>query len=308
MSLLPALFYALFVAMFTLHDGIKLLFWLAILIVMAAIFILVFRLYIHSNRKNELLREKNEQLESMNAQLLESEKQLLKLNATKSRLFSIIGHDLRGSMNAIIGFSEIMVKKHRNLTDEELSKYSNIINQSASKLYLMMENLLDWSRTQGENIRFSPETIDLHSIVLNVVTLLEINAYSKNIELVSEVPKNFNVYADKILIASILRNLIDNALKFTNKNGRIVITARKKGDSAEVAVHDTGIGMSSEITENLFNDETHNSTEGTGKEKGTGLGLIISRDFVEMHGGKIWATSEKGKGSILSFTLPLNHQ
>ena len=169
----------------------------------------------------------------------------------------------------------------------------------------MMENLIDWSRTQGENIKFLPEHIDLHSLALNVVTLLEINAYSKGIDLTSDIMKNCMVYADKTLISSVLRNLIDNALKYTSKEGKIIISAIPKADMVEISVSDTGIGMSDSMVSRIFRIDSNVSTEGTAREKGTGLGLMICRDFVEMHGGRIWAESQKGKGTTFTFSLPI---
>jgi signal transduction histidine kinase len=225
-----------------------------------AFFIFIIRFLLNSNRKNSLLREKNLQLEQVNLQLKESEQQLKKLNATKARLFSIIAHDLRSAMNAILGFSEIIVNKQKTLSQSELNKYSNIINQTAHKVYLMMENLLDWSRAQGENIRFNPEVFDLYSTATNVITLLEIKAYQKNVELKSIVPKPCLVNGDKTMVGSILRNLLDNALKFTPSGGQIEVFAKKEGAMVEVCVSDTGIGMEPDELHNLFHGRSEEHT------------------------------------------------
>jgi len=269
-----------------------------------SLFFFVIRILKNANRKNNLLIEKNLQLEQVNLQLKESEQQLKKLNSTKARLFSIIGHDLRSSMNAILGFSEIIVNKQNALSESELTKYSNIINLTAHKVYLMMENLIDWSRAQGENIRFNPEVFDLYSTAENVITLLEINAYQKNVEFKSTIPKPCLVKGDKTMVGSILRNLLDNALKFTPSGGLIEVFAKRDGTMVEVWISDTGIGMESSELHNLFHGNSHVSTDGTEHEKGTGLGLFICRDFVEMHGGKIWAESRKESGTILKFRIP----
>jgi two-component system sensor histidine kinase/response regulator len=270
-------------------------------IALLALFILFL---LNSARKNRELKEKNQLLQQMNVQLKLSEIKLKKLNETKSRLFSIIAHDLRSSMNAILGFSEIIAAKQKTLSESELNKYSNIINQSANKVHLMMENLLDWSRAQGETIRFNPENFDLNSTAYNVTTLLEIKAYQKNVEFISLLPKGSMVHGDKIMVASILRNLLDNALKFTPSGGKIEVSALKVNGMIEVRVKDTGIGMDPEVLENLFVGESHTSTDGTNNEKGTGLGLYICRDFVEMHGGKLWAESTKGIGTVFKFSIP----
>jgi len=262
------------------------------------------RLLKNLNRKNSLLTEKNHQLEQMNLMLKESEQGLKKLNSTKARLFSIIAHDLRSSMNAILGFSEIIANKQNTLTKTELNKYSNIINQTAHKVHLMMENLLDWSKAQGENIRFNTEVFDLYSTAENVITLLEINAYQKNVGLKSIIPKPCMINGDKTMVGSILRNLLDNALKFTPSGGQIEVFAKTKGKIVEVWVRDTGIGMESDEADSLFLGDSHASTEGTDHENGTGLGLFICRDFVEMHGGTIWAESRQGSGTTVKFKIP----
>ena len=280
-----------------------------ILIIICALVFLIFsfslvRLFKNSNRKNSLLTEQNHQLEQMNLMLKESEQALKRLNSTKARLFSIIAHDLRSSMNAILGFSEIIANKQNTLTKTELNKYSNIINQTAHKVHLMMENLLDWSKAQGENIRFNTEVFDLYSTAENVITLLEINAYQKNVELKSIIPKPCMINGDKTMVGSILRNLLDNALKFTPSGGQIEVFAKTKGKIVEVWVRDTGIGMESDEADSLFLGDSHASTEGTDHENGTGLGLFICRDFVEMHGGTIWAESRQGSGTTVKFKIP----
>jgi two-component system, sensor histidine kinase and response regulator len=269
-----------------------------------SLFLFIIRFFIHSNRTNIILSEKNIELEKMNQQLTESEQQLKKLNSTKAKLFSIIAHDLRSSMNVILGFSEIIVNRQNNLSQTELNKYSNIINQTAHKVYLMMENLLDWSRAQGENIRFHSEEFDLSSTASNVITLLETKAYQKRVELISVIPKPCLVKADKTMVGSILRNLLDNALKFTPSEGKIELSARHVGTMVEVWVSDTGVGMEEEELIDLFRGDSHASTEGTDQEKGTGLGLFICQDFIAMHGGKIWAESRKNAGTVFKFIIP----
>ena len=168
----------------------------------------------------------------------------------------------------------------------------------------MMENLLDWSKAQGENIHFNTEVFDLYSTAENVITLLEINAYQKNVELKSIIPKPCMVNGDKTMVGSILRNLLDNALKFTPSGGQIEVFAKTEGKMVEVWVRDTGIGMESDEADRLFLGDSHASTEGTDHEKGTGLGLFICRDFVEMHGGTIWAESRQGSGTTVKFKIP----
>jgi signal transduction histidine kinase len=178
------------------------------------------------------------------------------------------------------------------------------INVSSKKLFKLLENLLDWSRSQTGRIKYEPDMISLRYLIESTIILLMQNALEKDIELDAEVNEDINVFVDREMIATVIRNLVANAIKFTDSGGRIDILAEEKGDVVEVAVVDTGIGIRKEDMKKLFRIDVHHSTIGTSQEKGTGLGLILCREFVERHGGKIWAESEFGKGSTFKFTLP----
>ncbi len=267
-------------------------------------------LFINANRNrikkeiNKLLKEKNMELEAANKKLVESEHNLKDLNATKDKFFSIIGHDLRNPLNALIGFSELIASNSREFSSEDIQRYSSIINESAKNIHQLIENLLNWSRAQTGNIDFSPVHLPLAEMVLEIYKVLKINADNKNIRIDMDIPEATEVYADKNLLSTILLNLISNAVKFTTEGGKVSITARKEVGKILVSVTDTGIGMNQVQIESLFTLGLSKSTPGTTNEKGTGLGLILCKEFIEMHEGEIWAESEPGKGSTFNFTIP----
>jgi len=251
-----------------------------------------------------LLQEKNKQLKETNQKLIVSEKNLKTLNATKDKFFSIIAHDLKTPFNALLGFSELLYKNLDNYNKEKIRKYSNVIYHSARTLFNLIENLLQWSGTQTGSIDFNPEEYDLRETVNNVISLLKMSADNKNINLYSEIQEPVFVYADKNIISTVIRNLLNNAIKFTQANGEVKITASSKNGVIEISVIDSGIGISKDNIKNLFKIDLYYSTKGTTGEKGTGLGLILCKEFIEKNGGEIWVESEAGKGSIFFFTLP----
>jgi signal transduction histidine kinase len=271
--------------------------------------ILVFVVYYQKNRlKREttrLLEEKNKQLEKANLKLQKSEKHLKELNSTKDKFFSIIGHDLRNPLNALLGFSELISGNSRDYTSEEIQRYSKIINEAAKNIHLLIENLLEWSRSQSGNIDYHPEKTELMPMVTEIFKVFEIHADKKGVTLVSEIPEDVFVNADRNLLSTILRNLINNAVKFTPNGGQVRIFCEQNNSEITISVEDTGIGMSEEQLDNLFRLDSNVTMPGTSEEKGTGLGLILCKEFVDMHKGKIWASSMPKEGSTFSFTLPI---
>ena len=185
-----------------------------------------------------------------------------------------------------------------------IQKYSRIINESAKNIHQLIENLLNWSRTQTGNIDFSPAHIRLFDIVSEIYQVLKIHADNKNIRIEIDIPETLEVFADKNLLSTTLRNLMGNAVKFTAGGGKVFLAAKKEDDKILVSVTDTGIGMDQEQIDMLFTLGAGISTPGTTKEQGTGLGLILCKEFIEMHDGKIWVESETGKGSTFKFTIP----
>ena len=282
------------------------LFFVAALAIMG---LLVFLIYFQKNRykreTNKILEEQNNLLEKTNKKLQESEVHLKELNSTKDKFFSIIGHDLRNPLNALLGFSELISGNSREYTVEEIQKYTKIINDAAKNIHLLIENLLEWSRSQSGNIDFNPEETPIFPVLEEILKVFHIQAEKKSIRFETAVPNTTLAYTDRNLLSTILRNLVNNAVKFTPKGGRIKISSKSSEKELTLSVKDTGVGMSAELIEQLFNFSSSVSMPGTTDEKGTGLGLILCKEFLDMHGGKIWVESKPGKGSIFSFTLPL---
>jgi signal transduction histidine kinase len=257
-----------------------------------------------TNRNLKLLIQKNHELESINQKLLLSENRLKKMNMSKDRLFSIISHDLRNPMNALLGLAEILNKNIAKLSGERIIKYSGIIYTSAHSIYSQIESLLEWSRAQSNNIQYKPELFDLRPLILNVFTLFELAAFNKKIDLLCQIDNANMVYADRETIALVLRNLIDNGIKFTKEGGKVIVTSKKIDNFVEVSVTDTGIGISNDDLSKLFRFDEVFTRSGTRGEQGTGLGLIMCKEFIEINKGKINVTSHNQSGSTFYFSIP----
>ncbi len=237
--------------------------------------------------------------------LKESAARLNELNATKDKFFSIIAHDLRSPFSSIIGLSELLTEKMNNKDYEGIEEYTAIIQNSSWRAMDLLTNLIVWARLQSGRMELNPENFDLVALI-NEVTELSLDfARQKSLTIYRELPSSVIVPGDKAMISSVLRNLISNAIKFTNSGGKIAISTDQSGKVLTVIVSDNGVGMKQNAIDKLFLIESCISTPGTQDEQGTGLGLILCNDFVQKHGGKIWVESEAGKGSIFKFTLPL---
>jgi PAS domain S-box-containing protein len=253
-------------------------------------------------RQKEILLQ-SEELAEQTQRLLMINAELECLNRTKDKFFSIIAHDLRNPFNAIIGFSELLRNDFHEMDNKQKLNVLELINVSSQTAYNLLENLLQWARTQTDKIKFNPENFDLAEIVNSVFDLQGIIARKKGVKLKNEIAPKTLVHADKNMINTVLRNLISNAIKFSNPDGEIVITVNLTDEIVEVIVIDDGVGMSRESLGKLFRIDTYYSTSGTMGESGTGLGLIICKEFVEKNSGRIKAISAEGAGTTLSFTL-----
>ncbi len=236
--------------------------------------------------------------------IIESASLLKELNATKDKFFSIIAHDLKGPFNSILGFSSILNEKVRDRQYDGVAKYSGIIYQSASRAMDLLVNLLEWSRTQTGKIQYNPEYFDLLNLLIEVQALLRDSAKPKAITINITGPGSISVYADKPMISAVLRNLVSNSIKFTGTGGAILISIKEYEYKIEVSVLDNGIGIPKEEIDKLFRIDESFSTPGTENERGTGLGLILCKEFIDKHNGIIWAESGMEKGSKFCFTLP----
>ena len=234
--------------------------------------------------------------------LIEKEARLRELNATKDKFFSIIAHDLKSPFNAIIGFSKILTEQIKDKNYKGFEEYTGIIHDSSLRAMDLLKNLMAWAGSQTGSIEFNPVEIEIAGLINEVVELSNDAARQKTITISIESPEKATVFADKSMISTILRNLISNAVKFTNPGGQIIITAKEKTDGLIISVCDDGIGMNQDGIYKLFRIEESYSTVGTQNETGTGLGLLLCKEFVIKHGGKIWVESEPGNGTTFYFT------
>lgn len=225
-------------------------------------------------------------------------------NATKDKLFSIIAHDLKNPFAVILSLSETVSESFRVLEEDELEECLKKMHSSAQKVYELLANLLTWSRSQTGNIQFNPEKLKLNPIVLENAELLRNQYELKNIKLNIEIDPDFMVWADSNMLNTVIRNLISNAIKYTRNKGVIDVSGTERDDYIEIVVKDNGVGIHKETMDKLFKIEHKVSSPGTNDERGTGLGLILCKEFVEKHGGRIWLASELGKGSTFYFTIP----
>ncbi len=226
-------------------------------------------------------------------------------NLNKDRLYSIIAHDLRSPFHPLIGLSDLLVTGIDKMTKEKIRQNSLDINILVKNLYELLDNLLTWTRMQRGKFEFKPEPINLESIVDKVLVLLKTTAAKKKIKLESLIVQTTPVMTDKTMIISILQNLLSNAIKFTNVGGLVRVTGEQGNTSMVMTVTDNGVGMDAETVASLFKIENQVSTLGTEGERGTGLGLLLCKEMIEKHGGKIWVESEVGKGTTFFFTLPI---
>lgn len=232
--------------------------------------------------------------------------QLKELNATKDKLFSIIAHDLRSPFSTILGFSELLFENIRKVDMEKSLVYTEQINSTAKQTLIQLENLLAWAKTQTGQIYFNPENLQLQNIIQEVVDSLNSSAILKNITLDYSLSNNIVVVADHNMLKSVVRNLVSNGIKFTNRGGRVFINTVTKQSLVEITVSDNGVGIDEETCDKLFRIDTTVLTTGTANERGSGFGLILCKEFVEHNGGKIWVKSKIRKGSKFKFTVPLS--
>jgi PAS domain S-box-containing protein len=230
--------------------------------------------------------------------------ELKQANATKDKFFSIIAHDLKNPFITILGFSELLLSDYEELTDEEKVYYLQEMKKTSENSHALLQNLLQWSRSQTGFIEFHPQAVDLSKVVEQNFELLFTTARKKEIELTPCVPAGIEVCADADMLNTIVRNLISNAIKFTPRGGVISVSANKTGRYVNVSVMDTGLGMNPDTLEKLFRIDVSHSSLGTEKETGSGLGLMLCREFVKKNGGDIWVESKVNSGSKFTFTVP----
>ncbi|HEY3371483.1 MAG TPA: PAS domain-containing sensor histidine kinase [Prolixibacteraceae bacterium] len=231
--------------------------------------------------------------------------ELLKINAEKDKFFSIIAHDLRGPLGGLLEITKLMSNESLNLTEDQKNELFTVMSSSASNSFNLLENLLEWSGMLRGQIPFNPQTIQLLDLVNGCMKMFADSAHRKEIGLNTEIPVEIKVKADAHMLQTVIRNLVSNAIKFTRQGGQVSISARLDENKAVmVSVKDSGIGLTSELRNNLFRLDINTKRPGTNGEPSTGLGLQLCKEFIEKHGGEIWVESVIDQGSVFHFTIP----
>jgi signal transduction histidine kinase/tetratricopeptide (TPR) repeat protein len=308
------------------NQKLQLTLFVITLILVIIIVIILLILFRKIRKDNQLLNEKNKQiedanieletqnifiaettieLEQLNDDLLSRERQLQELNATKDKFFSIIAHDIKNPLSALIVGSDLLFTYYNRFEDNERLKHIIKLSESSRFLLKLLENLLQWSRSQTDSIEFSPNENSINSLINENLELLKLNLSEKNIKIEYNPQTDHSSRFDYNMVNTVIRNLLTNAIKFTPNGGNIKINFDKTDENYHIiSIKDSGIGIKKENLEKLFKIDKTISTPGTNNEKGTGLGLLLCKEFIEKHNGKIWVESEEGKGSTFYFTLP----
>ncbi len=262
------------------------------------------RLVKELHQSNKTMEEDAITLMELNQKLTDSERELKLLNETKDKFFSIISHDLKNPFNVMLTLSKYLSENFDTLDLEDIKNGIMDIKNSANRSFDLLTNLLDWARSQTGKITYNPRNVSLYEIAISSVYLLKMLADKKNIKLKADVDPEIQLVADYNMLETIIRNLMTNAIKFTNEGGTVTLKAIKKKMHTEIIVKDTGVGISKEDIKKLFRIDVSHTTVGTGEEKGTGLGLILCKEFAGKHGGTITVSSELGKGSSFIVIIP----
>lgn len=232
------------------------------------------------------------------------------LNFSKTKFFSIISHDLRAPFHGLLGFSEILAKERETLDESSIQNIADYLYDTSQSTYNLLESLLNWAMAEGGRFVYHPINFKLRQITDIVTDILKTLALKKNIQLINQVDENLKVYADMNMITSLIQNLVSNALKFTDidGSGKVYIQAQNKGEMVEISVKDSGLGMTDEQIQNLFQPRITMSFKGTAGEKGAGLGLSLCKRFVELNHGEIHVVSKDGEGTTFKVTLPAERE
>jgi signal transduction histidine kinase len=271
--------------------------------------ILTVREAVRSFLQEEEIKQKNAELQAINENLEklveERTAALEQANATKDKFFSIIAHDMKDNFGGLLGYMEMLTTEYDRFGEEEKRAMVNTIDDLSQQLYKLLHNLLEWANIQTGTMAFNPSNFPLNAFILNEITLLNNYADAKGQTLMFKQSEEVMVFGDERMISSVLRNVVMNAVKFTAPKGAIEISVSKTGNQACVMVEDNGIGISPDNLKRLFKVNESVKTYGTNQESGTGLGLILCKEFIEKNGGTISITSEVGSGTTVTFTIPL---
>jgi PAS domain S-box-containing protein len=252
-----------------------------------------FRDITERKRSEQIIKKQNQELQD--------------LNADKDRFITILAHDLKSPFSGLLGFAKMLSQNSKTFDASKIAEFTDNIFESAQGIYNLLEDLLAWMLVQSGKTSFKPEDIQLNNICDDITEIIEISARSKGVEVYCLFDKQLVVFADKEMLKTVLRNLMSNAVKYTNSGGKVVIYAVPEDDKVVIRVSDNGVGINPDKLIRMFNGTQPQSEPGTNNETGTGFGLLISRKFIEKHGGNIWAESKVGEGSDFFFSLPNRH-
>ncbi len=268
----------------------------ALLVILGLITVIFIYVLITSKQR----REQNKLLERQKSELD-------KINKTKDKMFLIIGHDLRGPIGNLKSLIEMLLEDDEIVKDKSLFETFNIFMKSVQSVSDLLENLLLWAKSQRNEIVFSPENISINSVINRNLQLFRTIADHKGIQLDVKMDDNYDVFADKNMIMTVVRNIISNAIKYTPRGGSIEIKLEREIQFNKITIKDTGVGFDEETAHKIFDAKNFYTTSGTNNEAGSGLGLLLSKEFIEVNGGKIWAESNPGKGATFYFTVPVSN-
>ncbi len=262
----------------------------------------------HSNQelitKNQEINNQKHTIQEKVKALDDKNKELKNINQIKDKLISVIAHDLKNPFNSISGYSELLLTEFESYSTSELKSFLSIIHDNALKGNMLLDNLLQWSRIQTSTIQFVPVEQKLYKLVYDELFFAQHKAKEKDVKLLTNIPENTEVFADSNMLKTVIRNLVSNALKFTPEQGQISISSERISNGVKICVKDTGSGIQPQIKEKLFTGEAGVTTPNKSGEKGTGLGLMLCKDFIDKHKGEIWFESEPNQGSSFYIILP----
>lgn len=253
------------------------------------------------------LKKAKKTITNQNDKLEKQRQKLDEINATKDKFFSIIAHDLKNPIAGFLELTDLLSENYYELGQDEGKEMIGLMNKNAKNLFSLLENLLHWSRAQTGNIHFMPEPFNFYDAIEETISLLKMNIDNKNLTVINKTDKDCKVKADYNMISTILRNLLSNAIKFSHVGKSIIISSNQiNKNNIQISIEDKGIGINPKEKEKLFHIGENVAKPGTSNEKGTGLGLLVCKEFIEKHGGKIWVESEPFRGSTFSFIIPFD--
>jgi signal transduction histidine kinase len=252
-------------------------------------------------RNNNILEER---LTQNSIKIEKQKRELEELNATKDKFFTIIAHDLKNPFNTVIGLAELLVERINTYDNNKIKEFVTQIHRFSTNAYNLLEDLLQWAKSQTGRMEINPEKVDIYELAVENKAMFENKAAKKGVKIVVDIPMDTYANVDRNMISTVIRNLVSNAVKFTNNGDKITISSEHVNNAIHINITDTGIGIPDKNLDKIFRIDSNLSTQGTADEAGTGLGLIISKEFVEKNGGTIHVESAEGKGSKFTFTVP----